>query len=57
MDLSSAFSGLKGGSPQERKEALKQQIQSELAMANVSGWSPCFTEYKLEARLFLTRRR
>lgn len=37
MDLSSAFSGLKGGSPQERKEAIKQQVASELAMSNVSG--------------------
>jgi mitochondrial import inner membrane translocase subunit TIM13 len=33
MDLSS-FSNLKSGSPQERKEALKQQITSEIAMAN-----------------------
>ncbi|PWN35089.1 uncharacterized protein FA14DRAFT_133066 [Meira miltonrushii] len=33
MDLSS-FSNLKSGSPQERKEALKQQITSEIAMQN-----------------------
>lgn len=37
MDLSSAFSGLKGGSPQEKKEAIKQQVSSEIAMANVRG--------------------
>lgn len=34
MDLSS-LSSLKSGSPQERKEAIKQQVSSEIAMANV----------------------
>lgn len=35
MDLSQGFAGLKG-SPQEKKEAIKQQVSSEIAMANVS---------------------
>ncbi|UZJ53211.1 hypothetical protein CBS101457_002531 [Exobasidium rhododendri] len=33
MDLSQGFAGLKG-SPQEKKEAIKQQVSSEIAMAN-----------------------
>jgi hypothetical protein len=36
MDLSQGFAGLKG-SPQEKKEAIKQQVSSEIAMANVSA--------------------
>jgi hypothetical protein len=41
--LSSAFSSSKGGSPAERKAALKNQVTSEMAMQNVSrrrfeGW-------------------
>ncbi|PWN87888.1 hypothetical protein FA10DRAFT_255554 [Acaromyces ingoldii] len=34
MDLSSALSGIKGGSAQEKKEAIKAQVSSEIAMAN-----------------------
>lgn len=33
--LSSAFSSINGGSSQEKKEMLKRQISSEIAMANV----------------------
>ncbi|CAO1621318.1 unnamed protein product [Parajaminaea phylloscopi] len=32
--LSSAFSSIKGGSPQEKKEMIKRQVSSEIAMAN-----------------------
>ncbi|CAO1635998.1 unnamed protein product [Sympodiomycopsis kandeliae] len=32
--LSSAFANVKGGSPQEKKEAIKRQVSSEIAMAN-----------------------
>lgn len=34
--ISSAFSSLKGGSPQEKKETIKAQVSQEIAMANVS---------------------
>lgn len=40
MDLSSALSGIKGGSAQEKKEAIKAQVSSEIAMANVSVLVP-----------------
>lgn len=37
MDFSSAFSGFKGGSIQEKKETLKNQISANIARENVSG--------------------
>lgn len=33
--ISSAFSSIKGGSPQEKKENIKRQVSQEIAMANV----------------------
>lgn len=38
--ISSAFSNMKGASPQEKKEAIKRQVSSEIAMANVSSSYP-----------------